>query len=287
MNLKLLTVLFLTQYSTVFGSLVEDDLRNSLEKIRVSSLTRTLEAPALNYEDMCALFLHAPRPQTLVLEDVPTGSRISWKLEWHSTYVRPSDLKVPSSEYKPCISMQSAQGLTMMLRNNRFVSYRVEFEHIITKEVISPFYNVFYLKNPQILLNDSSSLIPLENLVTPAPRIARETIAIPAPAISMDSVAPFMKTGNQGGLLILPDPIDADKSYQWNFVWHSPFNRDFFMKHPKSDFTYQVSFIEDRGLDEKHSSMPFASYKVYVENTHTLEITDPFLVFYLQRPALA
>ncbi len=286
MNIKLLIVLFFTHYSTAFGSLVEDDLQNSLNKIHISSLPRTLEAPILNYDDMRALFLQAPRPQTLVLEDAPTGSLISWKLEWHSTYVRPIDLKEPSSEYKPCVRMQDAQGLTLILRNNRFVSYRVEFEHMITKDVISPFYNLFYLKTPQTLPDESSSLVPLGNLIVSVPKIARESIAIPAPAISMDSVAPFMKAGSQGGLMILPDPINSDKSYQWNFVWHSPFSRDFFMKYPKSDFTYQVSFIEDRGLEKNHSSMPFASYKVYAENTHTLEITDPFLVFYLQWPAL-
>ncbi|MBX9697308.1 MAG: hypothetical protein K2X53_04400 [Alphaproteobacteria bacterium] len=173
MDIKLLTVFFLTQYSTAFGSLIGDDLRNSLEKIHTSSLPRTLEAPILNYDDMCALFLQAPRPQTLVLEDASTGSQISWELEWHSTHVRPIDLKEPSSEYKPCVTMQNAQGLTMTVSNNLFVSYRVEFEHIITKEVISSFYNVFYLRNPQTLIDESSPLIPLESLVACVPKITR------------------------------------------------------------------------------------------------------------------
>lgn len=287
MKIRLLIALFLTQYSNSFASVVEDDAQNSFEEMRTFSLSRTLQAPVLNYDDMRVLFSRAPCPQQLILKDALTGAQISWQLKWHSSHVRCRDLIQPNSDYTPCVTMQSAEGLDITYRNNRFVSYRVEFEHTKTKEIVSPFYNVFYLNNPTVLLSTSSPFIPLESLVISVPKVSRETITVPAPEMHMDRVEPFMKDKIREGRVTLPDPTNSKKSYQWRFVWHSTFNKDFLMKFPKAYFTYHVSFIEDRGLEEGNTVMPFASYKVYVENIQTYEIVDPFLIFYLQSPALA
>lgn len=289
MKVRLLIALLLLQYSNSFASFTIDDMESALGAMSVSSLPKTLEAPVLNYEDMRVFFSRAPRPQTLILKDTKNGLCISWQLEWHSTHVRPSDLSEPSSEYTPRVTMQSAQGLHMAYKYNQFVSYRVDFEHRTTKETVSPFYNVFYLTCPRTIAvsHNTISFVPRENLIVSVPKIIKSTISVPAPEVPIGMVKPFMKNKVKEGILTLPDPIHPEKSYQWKFVWHSIFNEEFFLSFPEAYFRYHVSFIEDRGLESHNTTIPFASYKLYMENRSTHEIVDPFLIFYLQKPALA